>query len=335
MELNTSTIENIEENKLTQNDIVSPLEDVLNIGDKDVWQTKLDTSKSKDIDREKGSPYASYPDRNIDSVSWSSKYASYAHKHSRNLNVESKYAKYKSNIWINNDVIWQQTQEVFLWPEHTKEELGQIIDLLKTIEFAEQELPNIAKWADETWGKLADLAQTWASTAVRKNLEKRLADKRAENGGKLTMINQIAKFAINNLELLIEIYNSREMINKAKWLKLNTKNKAKIYALHGLDGVVSRLWAVWQAFDFFFNATRMSLWALESQVMENKEELNKLWVIHKYIDNPSTWIKHYMKLQEKYYGDGIEDDEPDMSHERRSKTDAPIIPVSTEWKILT
>lgn len=107
---------------------------------------------------------------------------------------------------------------------------------------------------------------------------------------------------VKNVELILELYNGKEMVNKASPLKLSTGNKAKVFAWHGIDGLLSKLGIVWQAADFFFNSSLKSVWALEDQINKHKETLRIYYNIPElYIDEPSKWLEYYKDLQLKQY----------------------------------
>lgn len=206
------------------------------------------------------------------------------------------YAKY---AWRTN--ARSQVQDIIISPEYSPDQLQKIIELLGVLEISKTLLPEIVAWARQRGSGAADALQTWAAVAIKKWVQDRLAKNKSPDG-KSSLPMKAAWLLVKNAELILELYNGKEMVTKSDPLKLSTGNKAKVFARHGLDGLLSRLGVVWQAADFFFNSSLKSIWALEDQINKHKETLRTYYNIPElYIEEPNKWLEYYKNLQLKQY----------------------------------
>ena len=290
----------LSKNNISNDTIVKPL-----VAEKDTIKKLIqDETKTNDKPEDKSDPiqYAKYSQkgdtRDVNGI----EYAQYGKVEDDTFTKvwDVEYARYARPKIIDLKS-GQELQETLMAPEYSPEQLQSIIELLGIIELSKSLLPEIRTWATKAGGFGADALQTWAAITIKKKLQDYLADQKVKAWGNLTLRNKAIKFIINNVEVLLELYNGYEVVDRAKPLKLSTKNKAKVYFWHWLDWLLSKLGAIGQITDFFFNSSFKSVSALETQIEEHKQTVRDMWVPEIYISDTVKWLAHYKNLQASYY----------------------------------
>jgi hypothetical protein len=227
-------------------------------------------------------------------------YATYTNIQSDDVTVDIWWVSYARYSWSQLPTTAPETQQVLQWVEYPPQKLQEIIDLLGILEVSKTLIPEIIQRAKTKWWWWPDLVQTGAASVIKKSAQEWL-DKNKSVDGKSSIVAKFGWFLVKNIEVLLELYNGKEMVAKANPLWLSTGKKLQVFAWHGLDGVLSKLWIVWQAADFFFNSSLKSVSALESQIKAHQQTLKSYGVPQSYIDEPNTWLTYYKDLQIKLH----------------------------------